>query len=99
MEDPDHIATFKEVNIKHALCFNPNMMLQGSKSRQTALKEVKYYWLRVDICSEETRLPNDPECANSTEIDEYLKDKYFYFTGLESVVNFRDFGEKAYRRV
>ena len=93
LDDPDHVATFKEVNIEHALCLDPKMRLQGSKSYQTALKSHVYYWVMVNICSEKTRIAGDPECASPTEIDEYLKDKYFYFTGLESVVDFQNFGE------
>ena len=75
------------------------MYYQGSKSHQTAGKNHAYTKVEVHICTEETRLPDDPKCATPSEIDSYLVGKYFYFTGLESVVDFKDLNSsEGYRK-
>ena len=51
------------------------------------------------MCSEETKIYGDPECATDKEIEKYLEGKYLYYNSFGYKVDFSLENEKGLRQM
>jgi len=54
--------------------------------------------LNIYRCSEETRKPDDPECADPEQIDQFLKTKVFSLSVLDTKMDFSSWEKRPVRQ-
>ena len=70
---------FKNHKLEEKLCIDPtneDLYLQGSSASENEGKKHVYLKVNINICSEETKVAGDPNCATDSDIDDYIEGKY-----------------------
>jgi hypothetical protein len=62
--------------------------LQGTKSSSFAEEKEVLVIIEILKCTEETRLPDDPECADREAINEWINTKKAFFKVLNNKMDF-----------
>mmetsp|Transcript_41931 Transcript_41931/g.64189 ORF Transcript_41931/g.64189 Transcript_41931/m.64189 type:complete len:115 (-) Transcript_41931:730-1074(-) len=73
-------------------------LMQGTRDSQYASEDHKYFIFEVMRCSEETKVPGDPDCATPDAIDAWLDQKFLTFKVINKKIDFNSFEEVATRQ-